>query len=387
MKQYTYIIIGGGLTAHAAIKGIHSVNTKAAIAVISNESYKPYNRPPLSKALWKGDPVDSIWLSDEPKSVEYFLSRTVTEINTREKQVTDSLGDVFTYNKLLLATGGRVRTLTSSTDEIIYFRTFDDYKMLKEQAEKTDQPVLVIGGGFIGSEIAAALAMNGKKVRMIFPETGIGSRVYPSGLSKFLNKYYKSKGVEVNADEGIESVKKNDSGYIAMTSKDREIKAGVIVAGLGLLPNSDLAQSAGLEVDNGIKVNEYLQTSDPDIFAAGDVANFFNQALGKRMRLEHEDNAITMGEIAGKNMTGSKEPYNHLPFFYSDLFELGYEAVGELDSRLETVEEWQDEFKEGVIYYLKDNVIRGVLLWNVWDRLDDARKLIINKSAYKKGLI
>ena len=117
------------------------------------------------------------------------------------------------------------------------------------------------------------------------------------------------------------------------------------------------------------------------------MANFFNQALGKRMRLEHEDNAITMGEIAGKNMTGSNEPYHHLPFFYSDLFELGYEAVGELDSRLETVEEWQDEFKEGVIYYLKDNVIRGVLLWNVWDRLDDARKLIINKSAYKKGLI
>ncbi len=138
------------------------------------------------------------------------------------------------------------------------------------------------------------------------------------------------------------------------TKSGREIVADAVVAGIGLLPNLELAKTAGLATGNGIMVDEYLLTSRPDIYAAGDVAEFYNPALGKRMRVEHEDNANTMGLQAGRNMAGAAEPYHHLPFFYSDLFELGYEAVGELDAHLTVVADWKEPYQTGVLYYLKE---------------------------------
>jgi len=136
-------------------------------------------------------------------------------------------------------------------------------------------------------------------------------------------------------------------------------------------------------VENGIVVDELLRTTNPDIYAAGDVANFFNPALGKRLRVEHEDNANTMGRAAGLAMSGKATPYHHLPFFYSDLFDLGYEAVGELDSRLETVADWKQRYREGVVYYLRDGRVRGVLLWNVWGQVDAARELIAAPGPFR----
>jgi len=140
---------------------------------------------------------------------------------------------------------------------------------------------------------------------------------------------------------------------------------------------------AGLEVENGIVVDELLRTTNPDIYAAGDVANFFNPALGKRLRVEHEDNANTMGREAGRAMAGKASPYHHLPFFYSDLFDLGYEAIGELDPRLETLEDWKEAYREGVVYYLRDARVRGVLLWNVWGQVDAARQLIAEPGPFR----
>jgi NADPH-dependent 2,4-dienoyl-CoA reductase/sulfur reductase-like enzyme len=145
----------------------------------------------------------------------------------------------------------------------------------------------------------------------------------------------------------------------------------------------ELAEQAGLRVDNGIVVDEACRTNNPDIYAAGDVANFENRALGTRLRVEHEDNANTMGRTAGLNMAGRATPYRHLPFFYSDLFELGYEAVGDVDARLETVADWKEKFREGVVYYVKDGRVRGVLLWNTWGQVDHARALIAQPGPFK----
>jgi NADPH-dependent 2,4-dienoyl-CoA reductase/sulfur reductase-like enzyme len=155
------------------------------------------------------------------------------------------------------------------------------------------------------------------------------------------------------------------------------------VAGLGILPNTELAQAAGLSVDDGIVVDDLLQASRPGVFAAGDVASFPNAALAMRMRVEHEDNANTMGRQAGRNMAGAGERYMHLPYFYSDLFDLGYEAVGELDARLEVVSDWKEPYREGVVYYLRDGRVRGVLLWNVWGQVDRARELIASPQAVR----
>ena len=156
----------------------------------------------------------------------------------------------------------------------------------------------------------------------------------------------------------------------------RVVQVDGVVAGIGIEPNTSLAEAAGLQVDNGVLVNEFLQTSDPNIYAAGDVASYWDHTLGMRRRVEHEDNANTMGKAAGRAMAGATDPYHHLPFLYSDLFDLGYEAAGELDSRMQTVAAWKEPFREGVIYYLHGGRVRGVLLWNVWGQVDAARRLI-----------
>ncbi|WP_340124312.1 NAD(P)/FAD-dependent oxidoreductase [Methylobacter svalbardensis] len=381
MKHYQYLIIGGGMTAAAAVDGIREVDSTGSIGLISAELDVPYDRPPLSKSLWKGKSMDVIWRKTEHKGVEIHLGRVVKEIFPEQKRVVDDKGDVFTYQKLLLATGGKPRRLPFGDDKIIYFRTLPDYRRLRALTE-TGRRFAVIGGGFIGSEVAAALAMNGKEVVIIFPEKDIGDRVFPSPLAQFVSNFYKQKGVEVLAGEEIVGLEARGNQHVLKTSANREIVVDGVVAGVGIEPNVELAQSVGLEVENGIVVDEFLCTSHPDIYAAGDVAVFYNPALGKRIRVEHEDNANSMGRLAGRNMAGKSEPYHHLPFFYSDMFDLGYEAVGEVDSRLETFADWKRPNEEGVIYYLQNDRVQGVLLWNVWEQVEAARQLIAEPGPF-----
>ena len=166
------------------------------------------------------------------------------------------------------------------------------------------------------------------------------------------------------------------------TRNGSALRADLVVAGIGIQPNTALAEQAGLNLGDGIEVDERLRTSNPDVYAAGDVASFYNPSLDRRLRVEHEDNAVTMGEHAGRNMAGGTAPYHHLPFFYSDLFEFGYEAVGELDARHEMVEQWKEKYVEGVVYYLGGGRVRGVLLWNTWGQVDAARALIGEKGPF-----
>ena len=168
------------------------------------------------------------------------------------------------------------------------------------------------------------------------------------------------------------------------TASGKTIVVDAVVAGIGIEPNTELVESIGLTTENGVVVDEFLRTSNPDIYAAGDAAAFYNPTLGKRMRVEHEDNANSMGRLAGRNMAGMTEPYEHLPFFYSDMLELGYEAVGEVDSHLETFADWKRPNEEGVVYYLRGDRVRGVLLWNVWGQVEAARKLIAQAGPFTR---
>jgi NADPH-dependent 2,4-dienoyl-CoA reductase/sulfur reductase-like enzyme len=295
--------------------------------------------------------------------------------------VRDDQGTEYKYEKLLLATGGTPRRLPFGPQDIIYYRTLDDYLHLRLLSERGEY-FGVIGGGFIGSEIAAALTMIGKKVTMLFPDRGIGARIFPPELSDYLNGYFRQKGVQVISGESVKDVQKPGNAYHIVTGTGRDFQVDGVVAGIGIQPNVELAHAVGLNIGNGIVVDETLHTSHPDIFAAGDVAEFNNPTLGKHLRLEHEDNANSMGKQAGRNMAGANEPYHYLPYFYSDLFELGYEAVGELDSRLETIVDWKDPYMKGVIYYLADRRVRGVLLWNVWDSIPSARNLIAEPGPF-----
>jgi 3-phenylpropionate/trans-cinnamate dioxygenase ferredoxin reductase component len=381
MPHYTHLIVGGGMTADAAARGIREVDAHATIGLISAEAQAPYNRPPLSKGLWKGDKLESIWRNTSEAGVEFHLGRRVTSIEPALKRVTDDQGTVYTFDKLLLATGGAPRRLSLGVEDMIYFRSFDDYQRLRALAEETRR-FAVIGGGFIGSEIAAALRMQGRDVVMLVPEQGLGARVFPEDLSRALVDYFREKGVGMRLGDGLAGLHRSGGHVVVETSAGETFDTDVVVAGLGIEPNVDLARRAGLDVENGIVVDEFLRTKHPDIFAAGDVANFYNPALGTRMRAEHEDNANTMGRQAGRNMAGERAAYDHLPFFYSDLFDLGYEAVGDMDARLQTVADWKVPFREGVIYYLRDSRVRGVLLWNVWGQVDAARALIAEPGPF-----
>ncbi|GAB4359763.1 MAG: FAD-dependent oxidoreductase [Methylohalobius crimeensis] len=389
MPTYQYLIIGGGMTADAAIQGIRAIDPRGSIGLIGTEPHPPYKRPPLSKGLWQGKPLEKIWYATEERDVTLHLGTTVQTLDLAAKHVVDDQGTTHQFDKLLLATGGSPVRLPFGSADIIYFRNLDDYLKLRALTEEK-QRFAVIGGGFIGSEIAAALALHDKKVTMLFPEEGIGARLFPHDLNQFLNEYYHLKGVELWSGQVITGLTRqgdrlNLTACSAQGSSERTLEVDAVIAGIGIRPNTHLAEQAGLSVDNGIIVDELLRTSHPDVFAAGDVANFYNPHLDTRLRVEHEDNALTMGMHAGRNMAGEETPYHHLPYFYSDLFELGYEAVGRTDARLETVEDWVEPFKKGVVYYLEEQRVRGVLLWNVWDRVEDARTLIAEPGPFKPG--
>ena len=382
MRDYTYVIVGGGMTADAAVEGIRLADPAGPLVVIGAEPHPPYNRPPLSKGLWKGDPEGGIWRQAATTGAELHLGRRVVGIDLQGRSVTDDRGVQYGFKKLLLATGGAPRRLPLQSDQVIYFRTLDDYRRLRGLAEQQLR-FAVVGGGFIGSEVAAALRLQGRDVVMLVPEAGLGARVFPADLSRFLVDYYRQKGVEVRTGEGMAGLESRGGKCVVRTTTRALVASDIVVAGLGIQPSVELAEQAGVLVENGIVVDEFCRSSHPDVYAAGDVASFPNPALGSRLRVEHEDNANTMGKIAGQNMAGRATPYTHLPFFYSDLFELGYEAVGELDSRLEAVADWKTPFREGVVYYLKAGRVRGVLLWNTWGQVEHARALIAQPGPFR----
>jgi NADPH-dependent 2,4-dienoyl-CoA reductase/sulfur reductase-like enzyme len=372
MGDIRYLIVGGGMTGHAAAVGIREADSDGSIVMISSEEDRPYARPPLSKGLWLGKPEESVWLEDVP-GLERRAGRRAVALDPRARTVRDDHGELHRYDRLLLATGGTPRRLPFGGDRVIYFRTLASYRRLRAVEGRR---VVVIGGGFIGSELAASLCANGKQVTLIFPEPALGARVYPADLSSYLGRIFTEKGVRILAGETVTAVEERSAATAVRTGRGEEIVADVVVAGLGIRPDTALAEAAGLDCSDGIVVDERLETSAPGVFAAGDVARFPSEALGGRVRVEHEDAALTQGRAAGRNMAGAGEAYRHLPFFYSDLFDLGYEAVGRLDASLETVASWKTPFREGLVYYLEGDRVRGVLLWGIFGQVDAARELV-----------
>jgi NADPH-dependent 2,4-dienoyl-CoA reductase/sulfur reductase-like enzyme len=379
---YDYLIVGGGMAADAAARAIRGADAAAGIGILGAEGVPPYERPPLSKALWKGDRTPaSIDLGTAASGADLHLGRRVESLDPAGHRVIDDRGDAWGYRRLLLATGATPRKLPFAADErVIHFRTLEDYRRLRRYAADGVH-IAVVGGGFIGSELAASLAGIGCRVSMLFPGASIGSGRYPAALAAFLDDYYRERGVELLSGVKVVDGRADGEGVELALSDGRRLRVGAVVAGLGVTPDIALAAQAGLEVADGVLVDARLRTTDPDIWAAGDLAGFFNPALGRRLRVEHENAAVETGAHAGRAMAGADGDFTVLPYFYSDLFDLGYEAVGLLDARLQVVEDWSEPHRKGVVYYLdRDRAgslrVRGVLLWNVWGRVDAARALI-----------
>jgi 3-phenylpropionate/trans-cinnamate dioxygenase ferredoxin reductase subunit len=382
-RSYPYVIIGGGLAGVSAIEGIREHDKTGKILLVGSEKNLPYDRPPLSKKLWLGKKkVEDIFLHDQDfydqNNTTLRLNTTIVSLDQNLKKISDENGKTYYFEKLLLATGAGPRVLPVSGGDlsgICYYRYLDDYLLIRKNASE-GKSAAIIGGGFIGSEMAAALNINKINVTMIFPEPCLLARVFPDYLGVAIQNHYIAKGVRILANERTKSISKSGNKYVIGTETGKSIEADLVIAGVGISPGIHLAVNAGLTAGNGVTVNEYLQTSHPDIYAAGDIAFFPYHALGQQMRLEHWDNALNQGKCAGQNMAGAHSPYHYMPYFFSDLFEFGFEAVGEVNAELSTFADWQKKNETGVIYYLKDKKVRGVMLCNVWEKLDAARELI-----------
>lgn len=379
-QSYDYVIVGAGVAAASAVKGIRSQDGTGRVAVIGSEPDKPGYRPVLTKDLWLKDDetLEGSSLAgdlDEDDAVDLVTDTTVTEIDPGAHVVRLADGSTVGYGTLLLATGAEPRVLAVDPGpRVIYYRTTADYQRLRAVATEGSH-VAVVGGGYIGSEITSALVQNGVQVTLVLDTEDVQEQMFPRALAATLTKAFADRGVTV-VHGSVEGGQEDDGGVRIRLADGTSITADAAVIGVGVLPRTGLAEAAGLEVDNGVVVDEHLRTSDPDVYAAGDVASYPDALLGRR-RVEHVDHAEKSGEHAGKAMAGADEAYGYTPFFWSDILDYGYEAVGETRSDLDLVEDWKDgEVGTGVVYYLQSGQVRGVLLWNVWDSVDKARALI-----------
>jgi len=387
MKNIQYLIIGGGMTADSAVRGIRSIDQGASICLVSNESVPPYNRPPLSKGLWQGKSIEKIWRRTENQQVDICLDTEIVNLNLSRMSASDNRGNEIKYEKLLLATGTSPRKFPFGGESINYLKYFKDFERLKLLVDQKER-FTIIGGGFIGSEIAASLSLLGKKVTIIFPENWMNQRIFPMEISSHIHDVFIRHNVNILSGISVTGFEEQGEEKIVHLNTKEGISQNLIsdgvIAGLGVIPNTKLAQDAGLAVENGIRVNSQFQTENPDVFSAGDVANYPDFYLKKNRRVEHEDHANRSGMLAGKNMTGAGLSYEYLPYFYSDLFDIGYEAVGDLDSSLDVTIDWEEAFKKGTFYYQRDSKIVGILLWNIWGKLDKAREIILESRVINK---
>ena len=395
MTHYDYLIVGGGMVADAAARGIRELDARGSIGILSADVDPPYARPALTKKLWT-DPDfswDQVPLGTvHDTGAELQLETLVTSIDREHRAVSTEDGREVEYGKLLLATGGRPRGLVAPQDDrIVVFRSARDYWRLRDLAGPGTR-VAIVGGGYIGSELAAGLAITGSAVTLIHPEPVLGASILPDDVAQPYAAMFREHGVTLlDGRKALRAVAESH-GILLELDDGSTVGAEAVVVGLGIEPVTGIAERAGLEVDDGIVVDEQLHTTDEAIWAAGDIAKYPDAILGP-VRIEHVDNAQSMGKAVGRAMAGDHSPYTHTPYFYSVVFEQRWEAIGRVDSRLDVIEDWFDPTalgivdRKGVIYYLDGGRAVGVLLWNVKDARETARRVIADPPARPEQLI
>lgn len=387
-NSYKYVLVGGGMSAGFATLGIREEDKEGSILIISRESHVPYERPALSKKLWRDDEyhVDRTKIgAEEEPNVDFAFERDVISISPENKTVKLENGDIVNYEKLLLSTGGEPYSIEGEKDQNVFlFRTKDDYLKLRELT-KENSHILLVGGGYVGSELADSLIRHNVQVTMVFPEKKLGENAFPEELLEDYNSLFTDRGVKLYPERKAVRYHRNNNQLVLKLDDGTEINGDAIVIGLGVKPRTELAEQAGLEMSkNGVLVNESLQTSDPNIYAAGDIATYPDKILGLQ-RIEHVDHARNSGKQVGAIMAGSTEPYGHTPYFYSMLHNLSWQAVGTIDPKLDTL--FDNRENGSIVFYLEGEILKGVLLWNVKVDLNDVRELLANQPINNENLI
>jgi len=378
-----YCIVGGGAAAAAAIEGIRSRDQESKILMLSRENHRPYRRPLLTKDLLIGTAtLDRLplhpdeWYAEH--KVDVRLRHEVIEVDAENRRLWDERGEVIEFGDLLLATGCRPRRLHAEGAEISsvrYFRDLEDYLDLESRLDRV-QHLTMVGGGFTSVEMAAALRSRGKEITLVMADEYPLHRLLPRDLGAPLLDYLREMGVETVSGDTLVKIEEANDLVHARTMLGNELDTQLVLVDMGGEPLVDLAEAAGIAIDDGIVVDEYGRSSSPHVWSAGDVAEYPCLALGVIMRVEGSDHAEAHGRTVGANMAGANEPYSHLPLKWFRVGDLQFEGVGELWARLATEIVWIEPGREGVVYYLRDDVIRGVLLINVPERIEWARGLV-----------
>ena len=380
MNQSKIVILGGGMVAGYAAKQLVELGLpKGELAILSADHAVPYERPPLSKGFLAGkNTEDAIKISPDDfykkQGIELRLQCAVSAVDVKRKRLVLKAREEFGFEKLVIATGARPRTLDipgSKLQNIFCLRSLSDSKSIRQAAEKV-KGALVIGGGFIGMEVAAVLAQKGIGVTMVSNDERVFKKLFSAEMSRFFETYYADQGVRLVKSMSVKEFRGDGSVSSAVLGDGQNIPCELVVAGIGVSPAVEVVANSGLDIENGIMVNEYLQTSHSDIFAAGDVANYQDVVFKKRRRVEHWDNAVSQGQYCAKVLMGEKAPFRHVPYFFSDVFDLSYEYWGDAAGADQVVHRGDVSSKNFSAWWLREQRVVAAFTMN---RPDEEREV------------
>jgi len=379
MKSFPIVILGGGVVAGYAAKEFAAQNgKKGELAIVTAENALPYERPPLSKGFLAGkEEAGDIQISDaafyRKHGIAVFRNFPVRKVDFRARRLHGASGKTICFDKLLIATGSTVRRLKlpgADRSKVFYLRQRKDSEAIRAQL-KRGKRALVIGSGFIGMEVASVLASQGVRTTMAFPDDRVWKRLFTPPISTFFERRFLARGITFMKHEKVAALAlKNHECQVKMASGN-QVSADFVVAGIGVAPSLELFHRTPLDTDDGITVNKFLETSVPGVWAAGDIASYPDQIFHRRMRVEHWDNAVEQGRVAMRNLLGNFQPFIHVPYFFSDVFDLSYEFWGDATGHDQVVYRGNIYEKQFSVWWLKKQRLCAAFILN---RPDEERE-------------
>ncbi len=380
MQKTKYAILGGGMVAGYAAKELASQGMKPGeLTIVSAENVVPYERPPLSKGFLSGKDDKASILINGPDwysthGIEVRLNTPIEHVDVNKKRLRSSSGDEIQCEHLLLATGARARKLGypgSELGNVFYLRSLQDSEAIRSTSTSAKSAVIV-GGGFIGMEVASVLAQKNIQTTMVIREDRVWSRVFTPAISAFFERYYTEHGVRIVKQARVAALEGKSSVQAVVLGDAKTITCDLVIVGAGAVPVTEPLEKTAIAMGDGILVNEYLETNLTGIYAAGDIANYPDPIFKKRRRVEHWDNAVSQGQHWARVVLGNRQPFVHVPYFFSDVFDLSYELWGDAAGASETVVRGDANSSSFSVWWLKDKRAAAAFIMN---RPDEERQV------------